>query len=352
MKKVFLLAMEMPLIFQVNFFLQDTIVFEHLISSNGCDSILQFNLFFQDEIMVSDSIILCGNESTIFFGDTISAAGFYEFIQTPLGGICDTIFQLTVESYELPNPDLMVLAPCPNENFGSLEIINPQNDWVYSLDEINYQSSFFFENLPIGNYELWVEDDVGCATQLSFEVSQQSLIEIQMPTSITQNIGDSLLIPVSYSDTNNLIFSWSPSENLSCDNCPFPSVILQTSQNYTLTILDSIGCEQTANIEIIVNDIPNVYIPNAFTPNGDEFNDRFTIYGNSLIAEVEYLRIFDRWGELVFEAQNFNPNDETIGWDGFLKGKAMLQGVYVYTCEVKTTSNQSLEFKGDLTLVR
>ncbi len=333
-------------------FFQDTVVFELSTSTNGCDSINQFNLFFQDEITISDSIVLCGNEFVLFFGDTITTTGSYEFIQVPLAGLCDTIFQLTVESYELPNPDLAISVPCPDENFGALEIINPQNNWLYSLDGTNYQASPFFENIPIGNYQLWVEDDFGCTNQLTFEVQQQALIDIQMPTSINQNIGDTLLIPVNYSDTTNLIFSWSPSENLSCDNCPFPSVTLQSSQSYTLTILDSIGCEQTANIEIIVNDIPDVYIPNAFTPNGDTFNDRFTIFGNSLIAEVTYLRIFDRWGELVFEAQNFTPNDETKGWNGLLKGEAVLQGVYVYTCEIKTTRNQRLEFSGDLTLLR
>ena len=100
---------------------------------------------------------------------------------------------------------------------------------------------------------------------------------------------------------------------------------------------------------IVVLDVhcadPYVYVPNAFTPNGDGKNDQLFVR-SKMVSELTFL-IYDRWGEKVFET-----NDMRNGWDGTFKGKPCDPGVFVYYLDV-TCHNQSTYFKkGNVTVIR
>lgn len=77
----------------------------------------------------------------------------------------------------------------------------------------------------------------------------------------------------------------------------------------------------------------NIFVPNAFTPNGDEINDRFTIKHSDVCDIQEFnLKIFDRWGRLVYESKSADPN---LAWDGTLDNKELQQGVYMWNLFVR-----------------
>jgi len=95
----------------------------------------------------------------------------------------------------------------------------------------------------------------------------------------------------------------------------------------------------------------SVFIPNTFTPNGDGLNDVFYPRGKG-IAYVSSFRIFNRWGELVFERNNFMLNDEHNGWDGTYKGRQLSPDVYMYTISSRCANGEIIEWKGDVTLVK
>ena len=95
-----------------------------------------------------------------------------------------------------------------------------------------------------------------------------------------------------------------------------------------------------------------VYIPNAFSPNGDGINDEIMIFANPGVELVEEFLIFDRWGELVFENTNFLPNDADQGWDGKLKGEKMSPAVFTWFAKVRYLDGEKQMFKGDVVLVR
>ncbi len=77
----------------------------------------------------------------------------------------------------------------------------------------------------------------------------------------------------------------------------------------------------------------NIYVPNAFTPNGDEINDRFTIKHSDVCNVQEFeLKIFDRWGRMVYETKTTDP---TQAWDGTFEGRELQQGVYMWNLYVK-----------------
>jgi gliding motility-associated-like protein len=102
----------------------------------------------------------------------------------------------------------------------------------------------------------------------------------------------------------------------------------------------------------VIQDLP-AFIPNVFSPNGDGVNDGFTIFGGPAIDEVESLRVFHRWGGMVFENENFQPNDPRLGWDGRSGNGQMLNpAVFVFFARVRYLDGAVEEFAGDVTLVK
>jgi len=83
-------------------------------------------------------------------------------------------------------------------------------------------------------------------------------------------------------------------------------------------------------VELIMPE-SGVYLPTVFSPNGDGVNDLFLVFASSDIQSIESLRIFDRWGNRVFEQTNFPPGQEEFGWDGTFRGQDASPGVYAVT---------------------
>ena len=114
---------------------------------------------------------------------------------------------------------------------------------------------------------------------------------------------------------------------------------------YTLVVTYNEGCLDTAFIEINTNGVPPLYIPNAFTPDGNGTNDVWFVYGTG-IKDFRAM-IFNRWGEKVFES-----TDQFIGWDGTYRGEAQPPGVYVYQADIVYLNGEKKFRNGGLTLIR
>ncbi len=129
-----------------------------------------------------------------------------------------------------------------------------------------------------------------------------------------------------------------------CNFCPIVTVNPQNNTCYILTGTNGHGCTKTDEVCVKVIKDWNVYIPNAFTPNGDIDNEVFIPVGYG-VEEIK-LWIFDRWGHEIFRS-----NDQIIGWDGTNKGKVCPQDVYIYQAEIKTMSGKKVKRTGHVTLL-
>lgn len=146
-------------------------------------------------------------------------------------------------------------------------------------------------------------------------------------------------------------YLWSPSGSLSSATNPNPVAKPLVTTDYTLSISDPLipRCSLTTAVRITVLEIncgePDIYIPNAFTPNTDGKNE--VIYVRSNNIKEMFFTIYDRWGEKVFET-----NDQNKGWDGTYKGMKADPGVFVYYLEVTCIDDQKFFKKGNITLIR
>jgi gliding motility-associated-like protein len=169
-----------------------------------------------------------------------------------------------------------------------------------------------------------------------------------------QNLSTGTIYPLTPVTQNGPIiwWQWSPATNLDCSDCPNPSATIKTDITYHAMIKNSYGCLATDSIHIkTFCEGSQVFIPNAFTPDGDGVNDVLMVRAKG-IQSVKSFRIFSRWGEMIFEKTNFQPNDPTYGWDGKIKGVTGAAEVYVYTAEVVCDNLQTYLFKGNTTILK
>ncbi len=129
------------------------------------------------------------------------------------------------------------------------------------------------------------------------------------------------------------------------------TTLASESGTYGLTI-EIDGCVIYEEIRIDFEGNRNVYIPSAFSPNNDGFNDVFRIYADEAIKSIKQFLIFDRWGNQVFELNDFKPGFNSDGWNGTFNGKVIKEGVFIYFIEVAYTDGTSELIKGDITLLR
>jgi gliding motility-associated-like protein len=149
------------------------------------------------------------------------------------------------------------------------------------------------------------------------------------------------------SEDTALVFRWNPVNDLSCNLCPNPIANPQQTTTYTALIIDQFGCFM-ANAEIVINVVEeyDVHIPTAFTPNTDGVNDWFysVTYG---IKELNFLRVYDRWGKLLFESKDLSTK-----WDGMVGGSQCPIGTYVWEFEGTRYNDRIVNLVGVINLIR
>ncbi len=165
------------------------------------------------------------------------------------------------------------------------------------------------------------------------------------------NVGKTIdLIPTISADVTEVL--WSPTTGIFRNSYPGITIKPVTNTDYTVKVKNPGGCfaEDKVSVKVICNGT-NVFIPNTFSPNGDGANDIFYPRGSGLF-KIATLRIFSRWGQVVFERKSFNANDPNAGWDGTFNGARLNPDVYVYSIDIICDNNSILNYKGNIALVQ
>jgi gliding motility-associated-like protein len=202
----------------------------------------------------------------------------------------------------------------------------------------------------VGNYSVTTTDSRGCKNFTNYAVKQnpkKQTLELDSVYSIRKR--DSIqLFPKFKQQPDSL--RWLPPTGLSCDTCLNPFFSPTKTTIYQIIAWKN-GCPINALIRLNVQQKQDkdVYVPNVFSPNGDNINDIFTIYKHPNLSKVNSLRIFDRWGSLMYEGYNFEP--EVIGWDGYWRGQLADQAIYVWYGEVLFKDGTTQWLKGDVMLM-
>jgi gliding motility-associated-like protein len=275
-------------------------------------------------------------------------------------GTATTTFTLnTVTSKGCKDSDLVVITVVPDDfiNVGSNKVICP-NETV----TINASGAISYVWQP----GIWLSDSLKAITQASPLSSETftvigtdingckdtaSVYVFVAPEAILNAGPDVTLYPGETAYLNAVgncsNFIWTPSFGLSSTSIQDPVATPSTTTQYVVNGTTEYGCATSDTVTVTRLNEGNIATPNAFTPgNGSGSNDVFKVDKNG-IAKLNYLRIFNRWGELLFETTDINK-----GWDGSFKGKAQPMGTYMYTVDAQTISGKKYSKTGNVTLIR
>ncbi len=301
-----------------------------------------------------------GTSSDIDPAHTYTAPGTY-FVRLNVvtESNCASSFTDTVRVYRTPVANingrdticLNVAEPCSAALVQADTAIKWQ--WNFGNGAASAQQSTSTTYTASGNYtiQLISTGKIGCA-----DTTYHPLHVAALPTAtpvvnpITIVSGGSATLAMNYTGAIDS-YKWSPTSGLDCNNCPSPVATPRATTDYMVQLEDRYGCINTSKITVrVVCQDENFFIPNTFSPNGDGSNDRFYPRGRGLYS-IKTLRVFNRWGELVFEKRNFAVNDASQGWDGMYKGRKAPADVYVYQAEIFCNNGELLKLSGNIALI-
>lgn len=227
--------------------------------------------------------------------------------------------------------------------------------YVYSRDNIIFNGSNEQIGLKQGEYTVYVKDKNGCIDSLtSIFISQPDAITVDLGPDITINFGETFQFsPIITNAIAPLSLVWK-SDNIdlmTCDDCEKPFYNALRSGTVRLEVMDKNGCFAEDLININLKDLNVAFVPTAFTPNGDFNNDVLSVFGIEG-TKVKSFQVFDKWGELVYELNDFDINDTSLGWDGNFRGSPMNNGVYIWVVKVESKLGFNEVYKGTTTLIR
>lgn len=305
------------------------------------------------------------SNSTGFFLDDnltpkVSNLGLYFLEVTDLSNGCGAIDSVMV----LPDPEaidsvgIIIDQPiCSGDNDGRIiveNVIGGRSPFLYSLNGASFSSDRIFSSLVPGTYVVHIEDARGCSSFKKIEIIDGDTLSVELGLDQSIQFGQKALLEPVISQTGSAIVDqiWSNSNQENCDNCSVWEVQPNYTTQYFIELINENGCVAEDEVYVFVDRRKKMHIPNAFSPNGDEVNDRFTLFGGENVVKIETLQVFDRWGTLVFQNKDFLPNDESLGWDGIFQGQALKAAVYIYQASVLFSDGEVLTYKGDILLLR
>jgi len=285
-------------------------------------------------------------------------AGSYGVTVTDAAGctLSDTI--------ALTEPDAIqamtsLLSPsCPGDSDGALIIETLEGGappYAYRLngDDIGTASDppFFLRDIPAGDYELRIQDANGCAVTDTFSITPEADLQLSLGEDRTIAQYDSTLLEAAVNfSVDSLV--WTPTTGLSDPEALSTSARPPVSTSYTLTAFDPKGCSISDEIRVTVEERSRLFAPNAFSPNQDGINDYFNLAARAGDVAALTLRVFDRWGSLVYEDEQVAGDDSTDGWDGRVGGQLAHEGVYLFFAEIRYTDGTEEQVSGEVVLIR
>ena len=343
---------------------------------NGCS----YNIYLQIDsvspvrflnLFVSPTLCF-GDENGVIQTDVVGGTSPYvvevngNSVEFPLSGLAPGTYALSATdaagcridtSVVVTSPAPLTLSeqhhspPCDEVCLGTILLTTDGGTEPYRYLWNNGADVPSLSQLCTGDYSVTVTDRNGCMATLSVELADSSVF----PTDITAWCDEDTL----YAGQPTHLFStelgspfqyhWMPSAGVENPNASSSVARPLVTTNYVIVVTDEFGCTRTDTVFIFVRDViceePYVFVPNAFTPNGDGKNDILYVRGE--VIESVVFKIYDRWGEKVFET-----TDLSQGWDGTFRGQPCEPGVYDYHLQVTCLGLKRYFKKGNVTLLR
>ncbi|MCB0630709.1 MAG: gliding motility-associated C-terminal domain-containing protein [Saprospiraceae bacterium] len=293
---------------------------------------------------------LSGDEDIYYFFDNLLLADqkAFEFQITEHGNPCVDTFSMTIPAYDtlqyqwyrngvaIPGATSARLRPVgPTGNY-QVRITSPQgckltNDYFFERPAFYEEQEAVIchnEYYQFHSQTLW---ETGVYTETLKSVEHCDSV-IQLSLRVTDDKVDSIAVKLFEGETLRV-----------------GAYNFAIAGEHLAYLTTNIGCDSTVHIDL---EYYHVYIPSAFSPNDDGVNDTFSIFGNEDLLTIQSMRIFNRWGQLMYEGSDLAPDAPDLGWNGKTRLGVAPDGVYIYSIDLLMEDGQVRNKKGSVTLIR
>ncbi len=289
----------------------------------------------------------------------VTEEGTYVLEVTDMFNCIDVDSVIVTRNTDFPSLTLDGNDPfCFNEQTGSVVANGSggEGPYQYSLDGGNtWLDQNAFMNLGAGEYQVMVQDQNECTSEemITIENPDEFLVDLGGDLLLT-NVEDTLISLEVLGGGTYEAAIWTVDGSIVCEGaeCDSYLVDLSADREVCVVVTNTFGCVDSTCVNIRSVRVNDAYLGNSFTPNDDGENDVFYIQGGEDIEKVNFFRIYNRWGELVFSAEDFEPNNPEYGWRGRFKEKGVNPGVFAYTTEVLFKNGDIEVFNGDVTVIK
>lgn len=275
---------------------------------------------------------------------------------TSADGQCSNVDTVTVEVLPIPTADIngdTTICEGSSVLIGNTPEAGLNYIWVNlnTGDTISNSLDFTVSPDVTTSYQVTADNGLCFSVSSPIEVAVSGIFDVTTNSDEEIDLGNSVdvnttITQLGSSAVGALSYVWSPVTALSNPAIPNPVATPTETIVYTLTVTSEVGCTQSVSFQITVN-TPFFNMPNAFTPNGDGENDHFKVLSApNANYEILSFRVFNRWGELVYDSVN------QTGWDGTVNGSPATQDTYIYQVSIVKPDGVQEEFTGHVLLIR
>ena len=246
---------------------------------------------------------------------------------------------------------------CHGDTDGSVALVASGGNapYTYRVGSSPFVRFGDFRSLAPGMYPVVAKDRDGCPSEIdSVYVKEPQPVVVEAGERIAVEVGDSVELTARlYNATEPVQVRWSPADSslFACATCATTVMYPNFQGNVLVQVVDARGCEAEDMVQVRVERTTLIRVPTGFTPDGNGRDDRLVVHGRSR-TRVETFEVFDRWGALVYRAEDFLANDADAGWDGTARGGAAPAGLYVWRVAVRFLGGVSETYTGQTVLIR
>jgi gliding motility-associated-like protein len=266
------------------------------------------------------------------------------------------------DTFEVKQPAPLTMSvdikdvSCFGAKDGAIKIIPSGGTLPYTFSNTNssYNTKSQYINQKSGVYTLFVKDKNGCVINDDVEIKQPEKFSIIANNDTSLYFGSTtklFVLPVNNQGQVKIEWTAPSKDAISCSSCDTTIAKMTNTMTVFVKATDEEGCVATEAVALQPIRNKDVFVPTGFTPNFDGENDKIIIHGREG-TKVLWFKVYDRWGEQLFENYNFEINCMMCGWDGSFRGVLMPMGVYTWAAEVESINGERNILKGNTTLLR
>lgn len=232
------------------------------------------------------------------------------------------------------------------------EVLWGTSPYYFSLDGQSYSTRPVFDLLWAGEYNVYVRDSSGREEKYPVLVPEPPELKVSISVDDTSIVaGEWFHLKATVYPPGSVLTSidWRPSDLITIPGQLNQLVRISDSTVFAIEIQNKNECIARDDIFIPVEKT-NLYFPNCFDPNSNQ-NNYFTVFSGDGVARIDYLQVFSRTGQMMFERRSFFPNDPLSGWNGKYRGRLAPAGAYVWVAQIEYLNGTKQQYSGTVTLI-